>query len=485
MASVRKVRDEKSKLLLCQARLRLSFMEGTLSITRSLALGLCLLMVTACGDRPETSAPVSAQVAHHGLLALDEHSKPATAVDADLSKASNEDAEATQSITEQAPAEAGTADGSIGLKWRIEPPVLRVYQSTAVHLQLVRAPKGHEAASCRWNFGDGSPISHGCNVSHTYHGGQADQVVTLTLTDGDWTWESTRTVPLERLSVTKMPSEQNASGGASIPDARVGDANSFRFSVIADSAASDGVPRDVGRAVASLASRVKPELVLHVGGIVTKDSELEAQKALDAMRAPLEKVGAKVTWALSPTDRSAGLTMSRPSLQMIDGKNFPERYSFTYKGAFFLVFSSHPSEGVTDKTLQWLRGELAKARVYEARYVVTYLPLHKFAEDHLGSLDQKFRLYELFLRGRVTTLFTGAYRVYFKGRYGALPVVSVGPMSAPGGRLSGSAFEQESSFVVVDHHEGVLERIFAVAGPTFDRVVDETRFPDAVEVYTR
>ena len=41
----------------------------------------------------------------------------------------------------------------------------------------------------------------------------------------------------------------------------------------------------------------------------------------------------------------------------------------------------------------------------------------------------RFRLYELFLRARVTAVISAGYRVFFEGRYGALPVISVGTLS--------------------------------------------------------
>ena len=153
-------------------------------------------------------------------------------------------------------------------------------------------------------------------------------------------------------------------------------------------------------------------------------------------------------------------------------------------GFLFKVFGAW-DDGVTEETLRWMRDQLGQARIYEARYVVSYLPLHKFGNRHLGSLDKRFRLYEIFLRSRVSVLFSAGYRVYFKGRYGALPIVSVGSLAGPGGKLSGVDFSQPASFVIVDQLDGVPERIFSVIGPDFDRTFDESNLPESVEVYTR
>ncbi len=378
-------------------------------------------------------------------------------------------------------------DASIGLAWAFDPPILQVYRSTAVHFRLDTAPDGHPTASCSWNFGDGSPAEKGCNASHTFHGGQADQVVTLILDDGDWTWRSTRTVPLERLEVVDGLLDDLAAGGVDgLPARPEPSPTSFRFAVLADTAASGGVPSDVKAGVGALQKHLIPDLVVHAGGVVVDGGgDAGWDLAKDAILGPLSDLDAGVAWAMSPTDLDEGAQVKQAPLQMIDARFYPERYTFTQKGAFFLVLSASERDGVSEETIHWIRDELSKARVYEARYVVSYLPLHKFTDEHLGTLDKKFRLYELFLRARVTTLFSAGYRVYFKGRYGALPVVSVGALAGAGGQLAGSDFAQPSSLVVVDQIDGVPERVFAVEGPTFDRALDETLLPDTVEVYTR
>lgn len=381
-----------------------------------------------------------------------------------------------------------SADGDIGLVWTFEPPMLQVYRSTAIHFRLDHAPDEHGTASCSWNFGDGSPVESGCTVSHTFHGGQADQMVTLTLSDGDWSWESTRTVPLERLEVIEGLLDDAAGEApalAGLPARPEASDTSFRFAVIADTAADGGIHDGVTAAMGALRGGVQPDLVVHAGGLVTTTGDEEAWDSARNSFGALTAGDIPLAYALSPTDRARGGKVGRAAVQMVDDRFFPERYTFTHRGAFFLVFSSTQAAGVDEETIQWMRDELAKARVYDARYVVTYLPLHKFGNEHLGTLDKRFRLYELFLRARVTTLFSAGYRVYFKGRYGALPVVSVGALAGTGSKLAGSDFAQPTSLVVVDQIKGVPERVFAVEGPTFDRLLDEASLPETVEVYTR
>jgi hypothetical protein len=381
--------------------------------------------------------------------------------------------------------ERSDSDRGIGLTWTVAPNQLQVFRSTAIHLRIDTPPKDHTGAVCSWNFGDGSPVIDGCTVSHTYHGGRADQLVTLTLTDGDWRWTSARTVPLERLTVTKGVTGKSAPD-AGLPAAPSPAETSMRFAIIADTAAQGGVPASVTAGLESLVERVTPDLVIHAGGMATSDSTPDDRtKQRTQLNKLLGANDARIAWGRSPIDRRVGAELGRPNVQMIDERHYPDRYSFTFNGAYFLVVSAGGTQGVDESVIKWMREELSKAGIYDARYVVSYLPLHKFGGEHIGSLDKRFRLYELFLRARVTSFFSAGYRVYFSGHYGALPIVSVGALAGPGGTLAGSDFAQPNSYVVVDQVDGAKKRVFAVRGPTFDAQIDEAMLPDNVEVYTR
>lgn len=436
-----------------------------------LGITLICLLIGACDNSPPQERPKAA-----GLesvvddLLIDGHAAPAAI------KSSEGALEDSASVS---------SDKGIGLSWTIEPQELQVFRSTVIHLRVDTLPQAHPGATCSWNFGDGSPSVEGCTVSHTYHGGRADQLVTLTLQEGDWSWTSTRNIPLERLEVTK-DTPGKAGSSLEIPSPPAAADTSLRFAIIADTAAEGGVPRSVSSAISSLVDTVEPQLVIHAGGLSTQSQSEEDLKAHKDALAQITSSGArKMAWGRSPIDRQLKTRLSRPGLQMIDERHYPDRYSFTLKGAYFLVVSAGGTDGVDEEVIKWMREELSKAGIYDARYVISYLPLHKFGDQHVGSLDKRFRLYELFLRARVTGLFSAAYRVYFNGHYGALPVVSVGAMAGEGGKLAGSDFAQPNSFVVVDQINGAKEHVFAVQGPAFDSILDESMLPENVEVYTR
>jgi len=371
----------------------------------------------------------------------------------------------------------------LGLSWVFTPEALRVYRPTELRFSVESKPAGHSEATCEWNLG--GIRKDGCSVVHTFEGGLADSVAKLKLVDGDWSMESTKIVPLERLEIAHGLGDEEIDPGE-IPKAKTSE-NSFRFAVLSDSAAQGGVPVEVGAAVTALTDVLRPELVFHLGGIVASgDGDKGWDRAAKSIAGPLRRADIHSLWAMSPVDIQEGARVRRPDIELIDGKDYPLRYSFSHKGVFFLVFSTPTTQGVDEATLRWLKEALSQAKVYEARFVFSYLPLNKFTDQHIGSLKKKLRLYEIFMRARVTSFFTGAYRVYFKGRYGALPVVSTGSMTHPGGKLSGTSLAQASSLTVVDIEERSLKRLFAVEGPGFVKRFDDSQLPDSVEeVYSR
>ena len=320
-------------------------------------------------------------------------------------------------------------------------------------------------------------------MSHTFQGGTADQPVTLTLREGDWRVSTTRIVPLERLSVTAGVAEP-AIGPARIPEPPGPGPTNFRAVLLADSA---------GQADAGLAThliRLKPDLVVHLGGAVAAgEGEAGWTTVREALAEPLRAAHIPLLWGLSPADREAGAEVRRPlkgagddQLELADGSSFPERWALAFRGTYLVFISgSEQSNGALD----WLRARLAEAQIYESRLVFSYLPLHPFTARALPVLAPKFKVYELLLRARASALVSAGHRAYFKGRYGALPVVSVGAALGAGETLAGASAPQGPSVVVMDVEEGVPTRIFALTGATLGEPFDEHELPETVEVYTR
>jgi hypothetical protein len=384
-----------------------------------------------------------------------------------------------------------------------EPAVLQVYRSTRVSL-TAHLPPAHAHARCRWTFGGSvapelppeEAPSDACAIEHTFIGGTADERVTVVASDGAWTDSATRIVPLERLPVMqRRPSSDDEARG--VPDKPKG-SEDFRLAIIADTSTME---RAALEALAQRIVALGADVVIHLGGHAESGGQ-EWTLLREALAERLRAADIPLLPAVAPADLEAGSEVRRPlgkggeQLELLDGARFPERWAFSHHGVFMAFVSGAEQSG---EALDWLRTRLSEAQIYESRLVFSYLPLHPFGEAVPAgagphTLGPKFKVYELLLRARTTAFISAGHRVYFKGRYGALAVVSVGSAAAGGQRLLGHDVPQPASLVVMDIVRGLPEKVFALVpapgtstGVTepFAAPFDEAYLPETVEVYTR
>lgn len=389
------------------------------------------------------------------------------------------------------------------------PDALMVYRSTPVRLQLRLATTSDrpddaapgelpEGLGCVWRLGDGTPEVEGCDIEHVFLGGSADARVGVRVQRLGESVELHRIIPLERLPV----SGPRVTPDEDIPRAPDGP-TSFRTVFISD---TSGLGTEALTELAGIIASLGPHLVIHQGGIgsVDDDEELAGSEGWTAHRQglaePLRARQIPLVIVPSPGDLASGAEIRRPldpdggegaPLDLAHAEGFPARYALSFRGVYFAIISGADLEAKDhggEASLAWLRARLSEAQIYESRIVLSHLPLHAFSPDtSVGLIGPKFKLYELLHRGRATALVSAGHRVYFKGRYGALPVLSVGSASRSG-RLIGHDHEQPRSITVMDVESGVPARIFALVarrGEPFAARFDESYLPETVEVYTR
>lgn len=425
---------------------------------------MTLVLWTACGSKepaPDTAPPVVA----------DTHVEPDTTPSVDTQDTAVPDVvrlDAAVFVIESVPSE------------------LMVYRSTPVRLSI--KPNTGELSSdleCRWRMGDGTPDIAGCEVEHVFLGGSADARVAVSLTLGGEEISLTRILPLERLEVSGKLAPAEADALPPAPETSRG----FRAVFVSSTATLDASALGL---LADSVAALTPLLVIHMGGVADPNDSSSWTAFREGFVERLRSRGITLLVAPSPSDLD-GAEVRKPldargdPLELIDDQGFPGRYALSFRGVFFAVISGADQEAGSISGLKWLKARLAEAQVYESRVVLSHLPLHPFSASGTRELiGPRFKLYELLHRGRVTALVSAGHPAFFKGRYGALPVLSVGS-AASGGTLLGHDHEQPASIAVVDFEDGVPARVFALVprDGVFQELFDETRLPETVEVYTR
>lgn len=384
------------------------------------------------------------------------------------------------------------------------PKVLRVLQRTTVTFKAV-VPK-EMSLRYRWQIGS-QVIGTGSSTSITFDGKKDGRVRLTAWNDEGFKADISQKVPLERLKVVPMAElESTLKILTAIPPRPDPGPGNYRFVVISDSNRGYGrisQGAGVAAAVAQITGSIKPHFVIHNGDMIAGQQpglggaklRLMWQRYNDQVTYPL----ARASIPLVPVpgnhdadpdylDRQIYLDtwkqpVQKPKLNYLSDAQYPLYYSFTHKGAYFIVIDSLAKS--TREMITWLKRELRRARVYRSRFVFSHLPFEKLLNTSYGTLRNKFELYELFIKYDVTTFFSAHYEVYYKGKYGDLNVVSTGILAGTCRKLIGQEDCQGMSFVVVDVIDYKPARIFAVRGPEFTQVFDEFLLPDRVGSYTR
>ncbi|MCA2977413.1 MAG: metallophosphoesterase, partial [Myxococcaceae bacterium] len=151
----------------------------------------------------------------------------------------------------------------------------------------------------------------------------------------------------------------------------------------------------VHQAIAALRATVRPDLVLIAGDMVAGQ-----QAGLDfpamwaafhaAVTTPLLDVGIPVAPAPGNHDASAypgygqeraeyarqWEPLRRPAVQLVDASQFPFRYSFSFRGAFFIALDATTVAPLSTSQRTWVGQQLAGASAFPVKLVFGHVPLH-------------------------------------------------------------------------------------------------------------
>lgn len=275
------------------------------------------------------------------------------------------------------------------------------------------------------------------------------------------------------------PLWSRSGSAASLTPGTGADDSPLRIALISDLNSSYGsttyVPQ-VQRGVALL-GRLRPELVLCAGDMVAGQKRGLTASQLQAMWRsfgvnvldPLLSDGLAFAAAMGNHDASSSqqngryvfaldrqeasrfwlAQRSRLRITLLDGSNFPFRYSLLHRGVFVLVLDAS-SAGLGGEQLRWAERQLAspQARQARLRLAIGHLPLYAVGQgrDRSGEvLHQPALVRALLERQGVALYISGHHHTWFPGRVGGLNLLSLGAMgSGPRQLLQSTAPPQQS-----------------------------------------
>ncbi len=186
-----------------------------------------------------------------------------------------------------------------------------------------------------------------------------------------------------------------------------------------------------------------------------------------------------------------------PRISMVDGSDYPLRYSFTMESVFFLAVDATGRNAFSrGDQVDWIEAQLStsEASNAHARILFGHLPLFPVAQGRerdylLGGDDTRARV-ETILRDRNVTVFaSGHHHSFYPGRRADLPThllalgcLGGGPRVLLGDErtIDDTDDPTERSFLLLEVTQEGVSQFRALRGPDFTESIDLDSLPGRV-----
>ncbi len=274
---------------------------------------------------------------------------------------------------------------------------------------------------------------------------------------------------------------------------------SLRIVVISDLNDSYGATTyssTVRAAVTAITDRVRPDLVLVTGDMVAGQMAGLDYAAMWAgwhrtVTDPLRAAG--IPMAVTPGNHDAsGYTQyaaeravfvsqwtppSRvPAVTFVDRSRYPLRYSFTYRGAFFVSLDATTVGPLSAEQRAWVDAQLA-ASTAPIKIAYGHLSLHPVTVGRETEVLADAELEAIFRRRGLTAYISGHQHGYYPGARNGLRLVSMACLGAGSRTLVGTSVTSPLSMLAVEVRDGRVTSLEALAAPGFTRAIDRATLP--------
>jgi hypothetical protein len=179
------------------------------------------------------------------------------------------------------------------------------------------------------------------------------------------------------------------------------------------------------RALVEQMVKLKPELVIHTGGMLGSSRQGHDWQAFDEATKPLRDLGPFYP-CRNPAEgplHLSGIEFPEPV-----GKSRPY-YSFDHKGLHFISLDSSQRIRRDDPQTKWLACDLG-AVPGKMTFVFFYDPVQTVT-GRPSRLNPRNPWHELFVRCKVRAVLSGAHHIYYRTAQGGVPYLVTGGGGAP------------------------------------------------------
>ena len=278
---------------------------------------------------------------------------------------------------------------------------------------------------------------------------------------------------------------------------------SLRIAVLSDLNGSYGSTTygtPVHEAVAALRADIHPDIVLLTGDLVAGQ-----QSGLDypamwagfhaAVTDPLLADGIPVVVTPGNHDASAyaGYTEERaefvaqwteptriPAVTFVDASDYPLRYSFTYRGVFFIALDATKVGPLSTSQRDWVTAQLDAADGFAVKIAFGHIPIRPVAQGVDDEVLGDDALEASMANHEVAAYVSGHHHAYYPGVSGGLRQIAMGCLGSGPRALLGVMETSPRSLLRIDVEQDAVVSIDAYMGVGFGTLVERGTLPAEV-----
>jgi hypothetical protein len=256
--------------------------------------------------------------------------------------------------------------------------------------------------------------------------------------------------------------------------------------------------RDLHAAVRALTERFRPGLLLITGDMVAGQRRDVNPPAMwrgfrAAVSEPLRRAGIGLAPTPGNHDASPSFAAERAEyvrqwpaadadLDFIDSERYPIRYSFAYRGAFFLSLDAASVGPLSTEQRGWVAQQLELAESFPVKIAFGHLPLHPLARGREREILSDRELEALFVRHGVDLYVSGHHHAYYPGatpglRQLAMPCLGAGPRA-----LLGTLRPSQPALVLLRVGDRDVSELEAYTAPDFTSTIARSLLPPKIEL---
>jgi hypothetical protein len=166
---------------------------------------------------------------------------------------------------------------------------------------------------------------------------------------------------------------------------------------------------------------------------------------------------------------------------MIDDSQYPLRYTFTHKGAFFMSLDDTTIGLLDSEQYAWVEDQLQQAQGYAVKIVYGHVPIHPVTQGRETEVLGDFELEALFASHGVTAFVSGHHHGYYPGAAGGVRQLAMPCLGAGSRKLIGTGVTSPRGLAMIEIENDAVTSLEAYDISDFGAPLPRSTLPETLE----